>query len=193
MAIRQGVDPHTEASFTLQHRLARLAWGVVWALLARWTPRPMHAWRAVLLRCFGARLGRNCHIYPSATIWAPWNLVMEDEACLGSEVHCYSMAMITIGRRAVVSQGVHLCAGTHDFEDPSFQLVALPISIGAQSWICAEAFVGPGVSVGEGAVVGARAVAMRNVAPWTVNAGNPCRYLRPRNIRDADRPAPSSP
>jgi putative colanic acid biosynthesis acetyltransferase WcaF len=193
MAIRQGVDPHTEASFSFGHRLARLAWGLVWTLLGRWTPRPLHAWRALLLRSFGARLGRNCHVYPSAIVWAPWNLVMEDEACLGSEVRCYSMARITIGRRAVVSQGVHLCAGTHDFEDPSFQLMAFPIEIGAQSWICAEAFVGPGVRVGEGAVVGARAVAVRNIEPWTVNGGNPCRVLRKRKVRDQTVAAVSSP
>ena len=142
----------------------------------------MHGLRAVILRGFGAKLGKNCHVYPTARIWAPWNLAMGDHACLANDVICYSMATIRIGERTVVSQGAHLCAGSHDYEDPHFQLYALPITIGADAWICAEAFLGPGVEIGEGSVIGARAVAMKSMPAWMVCAGNPCRPLKPRRM-----------
>lgn len=132
---------------------------------------------------FGAKMGRGCHVYGKVRIWAPWNLVIEDEAGVGDDAILYSMTTITIGRRAVVSQGAHLCTGTHDHEDPSFRLFAKPITIGAEAWICADAFVGPGVTVGEGAVVGARSVATKDVPAWMVCAGNPCKPLKKRVMR----------
>lgn len=181
--IRDGVNPYEQASFSLRNRLARVAWAIVYHGFFRWTPRPLHGLRAVALRCFGARLGRGCHVYPGARIWAPWNLAMDDQSCLADGVICYSMATIRIGARAVVSQGAHLCAGTHDYEDPNFQLYAQPIGIGARAWICTEAFVGPGVEIGEGAVIGARAVVTKSMPAWTVCAGNPCAPIKPRRIR----------
>jgi len=183
MTIRQGIDPTTQASFSLKNRLGRLAWGIVQATLFRWSPRPAHGLRALLLKMFGAKLGVGCHVYPSAQIWAPWNLEMDDHACLGDGVICYSMARIRLGKKVVVSQRAHLCSGSHDYEDRNFQLYALPITIADHVWVCAEAFLGPGVEIGEGAVIGARAVATRSMPPWMVCAGNPCRPLKPRNIR----------
>lgn len=105
---------------------------------------------------------------------------MDDESAMGRGVICYSMGPITLGKRAVVSQRAHLCAGTHDYEHPGMQLVTKPIHVGDRAWICAEAFVGPGVTVGEGAVIGARAVVTKDVPPWTVGAGNPFRVIKPR-------------
>jgi putative colanic acid biosynthesis acetyltransferase WcaF len=141
----------------------------------------MHEWRSILLRLFGAKIGRGCHVYPKVIIWAPWNLELGDYVGIGDGANCYSMARISIGDRAVVSQGAHLCTGTHDYENPSFRLMARPITIGARCWICAEAFVGPAVDVGEGAVVGARAVMFKNVPPWTVWSGNPAKLIKNRN------------
>lgn len=181
--IKQGVDSRFEPSFGLRNRAARAAWAMCYNLVFRFTPRPAHALRALMLRAFGARLGKACHVYPRARIWAPWNLVMLDNACLADDVICYTMARITLGKNVIVSQGAHLCAGTHDYEDPSFQLYASPITIGDSAWICAEAFVGPGVNIGEGAVLGARAVAIKDVPAWMVCAGNPCRPLKQRKIR----------
>lgn len=182
--IRVGIDPTTQPSFTLQNRLMRAVWGVVYALLFRPSPRPLHVWRAFLLRCFGARLGKQCHVYPKARIWAPWNLRMDDHAGMADDVICYSIAPITLGERVVVSQGVHLCTGTHDYEDPLFQLVARPIYVGAKAWLCTESFVGPGVTVGEGTVIGARSVVTKDMPAWTVCAGHPCRPIKPRTLRD---------
>lgn len=182
-SILKGIDPWTQPSFSLKNRSSRLIWEIVYTLLFRTSPRPFHAWRSFLLRCFGAKLGVSCHIYPRATIWAPWNLVMGDYACLGDKVNCYSMAVISLGKKAVVSQGTQLCTGTHDYEDPKFQLYVKPIHIGDEAWICADTFICPGVSVGEGAVVGARSVVTKDILPWTVCAGNPCKVIKPRVIR----------
>jgi putative colanic acid biosynthesis acetyltransferase WcaF len=140
----------------------------------------MRRWRNFLLRLFGARMDKTASVYGSATVWYPPNLEMSRFATIGPGVTCYNMDRITIGEYAVVSQRAHLCAGTHDFDRPGFQLYTRPIAIGDHAWVAAEAFVGPGVTVGEGAVVGARAVVTRSVAPWTVNAGNPARELRQR-------------
>lgn len=172
--ILQGNEAYTQPSFSLGNRLARASWNLVWALLFRPSPRPAHAWRAWLLRRFGARIGRGVHVYPDVRIWAPWQLHIDEEAGIGDRATLYNMAPMTIGRRCVVSQGAHLCGGTHDIDSPNFQLVARPIDLDPYVWICAEAFIGPGVHVAEGCVIGARSVLMRSAAePWTVWSGNP--------------------
>ncbi|MBC8065064.1 MAG: colanic acid biosynthesis acetyltransferase WcaF [Chlorobia bacterium] len=183
MELRDGVDPRHEATFTLGNRFRRAAWGVVYTLLFRPSPRPFHGWRSGLLSLFGAKMGKGCHVYSKVQIWAPWNLEIHNQAGIGDGVILYSMGLITIGERAVLSQGAHLCAGTHEYEDPSFRLIAKPISIGKEAWICAEAFVGPGIVVGDGAVIGARSVVTRDMPQWTVCAGNPCRPLKKRVMR----------
>lgn len=173
-------SPYDGPSFSRLNRVARLCWQLVWIVLFRPTPPSMHGWRCWLLRCFGARIAQGCHVYSDARIWAPWNLVMAEKACLGPRIICYSMAPIVLGERAVVSQGAHLCTGTHDYNLASFPLYAKPITIGSDAWICAEAFVGPGVQIGNGAVIGSRSVVIRDQPGWMVCAGNPARPLKPR-------------
>eukprot|EP01037_Dinobryon_pediforme_P029270 gene29270-32844_t len=138
------------ASFTLRNRLYRAAWSVTWLLLASWTPVPLHRWRLFLVRLFGGKTASTGGIYPSARIWSPANLVLGEHAYIGPRVRVYSMAKITFGPFSLASQGAHICAGTHDIESEYFQLQARPIDIGRRAWIAAEAFVGPGVTVGEG-------------------------------------------
>lgn len=167
-------------SFALSNRIERAVWSVAWTLLARWTPPMLHGWRVWLLRRFGATVGAKVKVYSSAKIWLPRNFSINDGASVGPRVTCYCIAPIRLEAGAIVSQGAHLCTGSHLIDDPSFQLVARSIRIGADAWVAAEAFVGLGVSVGDGAVLGARGVAMRNLAPWTVFAGNPARPLRRR-------------
>jgi putative colanic acid biosynthesis acetyltransferase WcaF len=174
----QGNDPYRGPSFTLGHRIQRQAWYVVQALLFRTSPRPFHAWRALLLRLFGARLGQGCHVYPGVQVWAPWNLQLGNFVGVADGVTLYNMDSIQIGDYAVISQGAHLCGGTHDFNSANFQLVVKPIVIGAQVWVCAEAFIHPGVVVPEGAVIGARAVVTKSLQqPWAVYVGNPCQQV----------------
>lgn len=173
-------DPFVAPSFSLANRLLRFLWSIVYLLFFRYSPRPLHGWRGFLLRCFGADLGRHVHIYPAVKIWAPWNLVVGDFVGVGDGATLYSMGRITIGDYVTVSQGVHLCAGSHDYNSPNFQLFVAPINIGKQVWICAEAFVGPGVSVGDGAVIGARAVLFKDAESLGVYVGNPAKLVKYR-------------
>lgn len=184
--ILQGVDSRVGPSFSLGNRAARAIWSAVWWTVFRPSPRSFHAWRVWLLKCFGARIGEHCHIQSNCRIWAPWQLVIGDRVGVGAGVHFYNMATITVGSDAVVSQGAHLCAGTHDYTSPHFQLQARPISIAPHAWICTEAFIGPGVSIPEGCVVGARAVMTRSPkeGPWHVYAGNPARMIKKRIVRE---------
>jgi putative colanic acid biosynthesis acetyltransferase WcaF len=177
-------DPYCVPAFPLKNRLLRAAWGVVYALLFRPSPRPCHRWRAFLLRCFGAKLGNSCFIYGRARIWAPWNLTCDDLATIGEEAIIYNPEHVTLGSHAIVSQQAYLCGGTHDYEDPAFPLIAFPISVGAYAWICARATVQPGVSVGEGAVLALGAVATRDLEPWTVYGGVPARRVKLRMRRE---------
>jgi putative colanic acid biosynthesis acetyltransferase WcaF len=123
--------------------------------------------------------------YPGARIWAPWNLVMGDCSTMGDGVDCYSVARIEIGHHASVSQRAYLCAASRDIDDPGHSLMTGPIVIGRHGWVAAEAFVGPGITIGEGGVVAARGVAVRDVPPWTVVAGNPAKPIRERKRREA--------
>jgi putative colanic acid biosynthesis acetyltransferase WcaF len=164
------------------NRLGRLGWSVVWQLLFRPSPRICFGWRRFLLRCFGAKIGQGAHVYPSCHVWAPWNLEMGDHSCLGFDVDCYTVDRVRIGAHATVSQYSFLCTAGHDISDPHMRLVTAPITIGDGAWVCARAFVGPGVEVGDGAVVAACAVAVHDVPPWTVVAGNPARKVKERSV-----------
>jgi putative colanic acid biosynthesis acetyltransferase WcaF len=158
---------------------ARVAWGLA-ALLFRFSPRPLWGWRRWLLRRFGATVGAGVHVYPSVRITMPWNLTIGNQAAIGDAAILYALGPIAIGARATVSQYAHLCAGSHDWRDPEMPLTKPPITVGAQAWICAEAFIGPGVEVGDRAIVGARACAMHDVAPDAIVAGNPARPVGSR-------------
>lgn len=159
---------------------ARLSWRVVWVLLFRPSPDVFQFWRRFLLKVFGANVGPGSHIYPSVRIWAPWNLELGRGACLGRFVDCYNVAPVFVGVGATVSQYSYLCTASHDYTDASFPLKSSPIRIEAKAWVASDVFVGPGVQVGEGAVVGARSSVFRDIPPWTVAVGSPARAIRHR-------------
>ena len=182
----QSADPYLKPSFSVQNRIGRLAWSVVWIFLYRPSPRPFHGWRSFLLRCFGATLGPNCHFYPKSRIWAPWNLVCADGASVGDEAEIYNPSPVSMGSHAIVSQQAYICGATHDYNDPSFPLISFPMSVGAYAWVCARASVSPGVNVGEGAVLGLGSVATRDLEPWTVYAGVPARPIKRRVRREQE-------
>jgi putative colanic acid biosynthesis acetyltransferase WcaF len=178
------VDSHVNASFSLKNRLGRAIWGIVYLIFFRLSPRPLHSWRSFLLRLFGAKVGKRVHVYPGVKIWAPWNTEFHDECGVGNGTTLYAQGRITIGYRAVISQGAYLCAGTHDYTKAGFPLITAPIHIGKHVWIAAEAFIHPGVSIGEGAVIGARSVVLKDMPSWMVCAGNPAKPLKKRTISD---------
>lgn len=174
-------DAYIQAAFSRGDRARRLLWNITAFLLMRLSPRPAHSWRAFLLRLFGATLGEHCHVYPGARIWAPWNLHCEDHVAIADGVEVYNPAPMLLKSHAIVSQNAYLCGATHDYNDPRFQLQAYRMTLGAHCWICARACVLPGVEVGEGAVLGLGSVAVRDLEPWTVYAGNPAERVRERN------------
>jgi putative colanic acid biosynthesis acetyltransferase WcaF len=130
----------------------------------------------------GAKIGPSCLILPGFKVLIPWNLILEDHVAIGRKVEVYNHAMVRIDRMTVISQYSMLCTSSHDYSDITMPLTYRPIKVGSECWIAADAFVGPGVNVGNGAVVGARAVVTRDVAPWTVVIGNPAKFLRSREI-----------
>jgi len=165
---------------------SEMIWRILWSFgqwLFRLSPRPCFGWRRLVLRCFGASVGKHVNTYPSTRIYFPWNLTVGDWSAIGEEALIYNLGPVKIGSRATISHRAHLCAGTHDYARPELPLLKPPIEIGDQAWVCADAFVGPGVVVGEGAVVGARAVVMKNVEPWSVVIGNPARFIKKRSLK----------
>jgi putative colanic acid biosynthesis acetyltransferase WcaF len=177
---------HHTATQTFGNKAARVLWGVVWWLAYRPSPRVLHGWRRLLLRLFGASIGARAHPYPSARIWAPWNLTMGEGSCLGDYVICYSVDQVKLEPYATVSQYTFLCTASHDYTVREMPVITAPIRIGRRAWVAADVFVGPGVTIGEGAVVGARASVFRNVDSWTVVGGNPARIIRKYEIQQEE-------
>jgi putative colanic acid biosynthesis acetyltransferase WcaF len=171
------------ASFTLANRLLRVVWMTAWLVLARFTPPPLHGWRRLVLRAFGARVGKGARVHASVSVWLPANLELGENCLIGPGVRLYNQGHITIGARSVVSQRAHICASTHDISDPHFQLVCRPIRIGRQCWVAAEAFVGPGVTMGDRSVLSARGALFTNAEADEVYSGNPAQFLKQRSLR----------
>lgn len=167
--------------WTRKEMLGRVLWGVA-SLLFRYSPKPFWAWRRVMLRFFGASIGSEVNIDPTCEIFIPWHLQIGSGSTIGRKVVLYALGNIEIGEQVVVSQHVHLCAGSHDFENPEFPLIKSCIRVGDCSWICADSFIGPNVKIGEAAVVGARSVVVKDVGDWQIVAGNPARYVKTRDL-----------
>lgn len=166
-------------SFSLKNKISRLVWNVVRLFLFRpFASRFFKKWRVLVLKCFGAKIEWSSHIYASVKIWAPWNLEMSANATLGPNVDCYNQGKISIGANSVISQKTYLCASTHDYSKKDFPLLLKPITIGNGVWIAADAFIGPGVIIGNNAVIAARAVVIKEVEENTVVGGNPARIIK---------------
>ena len=159
--------------------LRRALWALVQPLW-RFSPRCCWGWRRVLLRLFGAEVAPGGRVYPAARIHQPWNLRLGPRCTIGWGASLYCLGPVRISADVVISQGAHLCAGDHDIRDPAFPLRKRPLSVGQGVWVAAEAFIGPGVTLGDHAVVGARAVVMRDVPASAVVAGNPARVVGQR-------------
>jgi putative colanic acid biosynthesis acetyltransferase WcaF len=167
--------------YTAAEQFRRVGWGFG-KLFFHFSPRPCFGWRRFVLRCFGAKIGRRVNFYPSTIVYYPWKLAVSDWSAVGEDALIYNLGAVTLGEKVTISHRAHLCAGTHNYAQPDLPLLKPPIEIKSQAWICADAFVGPGVTIGEGAVVGARAVVTKNVEPWTIVAGNPARVIKKREV-----------
>jgi putative colanic acid biosynthesis acetyltransferase WcaF len=161
---------------------------VLWSMgrwLIRLSPRPCFGWRRGVLRLFGARIGAHVNVYSSTHLYMPWNVEIGDWTALGEDVFVYSLGRVSIGSSVTISYRAHVCAGTHDLNDPQLPLRRPPVRIDDGVWVGTEAFIGPGICVGRGAVVGARAVVVKDVAPLDVVAGNPARTVSRRRFHGA--------
>ncbi len=166
--------------WTPGQRLRALLWGCCWSLLCGWTPKPANRWRLLWLRVFGATIHGRPFVHQRARIQLPWNLTLHDRACLGDRANAYTLGPITLGAGATIAQEAYLCTGTHKFDDPALPLQTAPVVIGAHAFVGARAFILPGVTVGERAIVGACAVVVRDVPAGAIVAGNPARILGER-------------
>jgi putative colanic acid biosynthesis acetyltransferase WcaF len=176
------IEAYPSSPHSLANRAARAVWSIVWLILFRPTPRLMYGWRRFLLRLFGARIDPSARVFSSVKIWAPWNLEMGCESCLSPHVDCYSVDKVKLGPFAVVSQYSFLCTASHDIRYLHLPLTTAAITIGECAWVAADAFVGPGVTIGSGAIIGARSTVVKDVPPWSVVAGNPAKLVRARTL-----------
>lgn len=163
-----------------------LLWWLVQAIVFPLTLHSMSGFRARVLRLFGAKIGRNVIIRPTARFTYPWKVEIGDYSWIGDDVVLYSLDRIYIGHHAVISQKSYLCTGSHDFQTRSFDLKTGIIRIGNGVWIAADCFVGPGVVIGANSIVGTRSTVLKSLASEQVCWGNPCRAQRDRNA-DFDR------
>lgn len=173
-----------KSELPFRHKLERLTYGIVWTLFVRPIPRDMFSgYKRFVLRLFGAKLSDSAHVYSSAKIYMPRNLIMEGLSNIGPNTNIYNVDTITIKDHATISQGAHLCTASHDITDWNEKLITAPIVVEKYGWVAADAFIGMGVTVGEGAVVGARAAVFKDVDPWTVVGGNPARKIKDRLMK----------
>lgn len=190
--IAEAVDQTLLPAFTLRSRLGRALWNFCWLLLYRTSPRPFHAWRAWLLRIFGAELGLGCHFYPRSKVWAPWNLVCKDRVTLGDDAELYNPSTFYLDSHCIVSQGAYLCGATHEYNKPDFPLVSFPMRVGAYAWVCARAIVHPRVNIGVGAILGLGSIATHDLEPFGIYAGSPAVKIKER-LRGSIPPPYGSP
>jgi putative colanic acid biosynthesis acetyltransferase WcaF len=167
--------------YSTREIILRILWSPVDVIFFRCSPRLLYGWRNLVLKMFGASVGRNVQIFPSARITFPWLLTVEDDVVISWNVKVYNLGAIRIGAGTIVSQYAHLCGGTHDFSTQEFTLLRTGLTIGKNVWIAADAFIGPGVSIGDNVVVGARAVVLKDVEADTIVAGNPAKVIRKIN------------
>ncbi|MFD2942081.1 putative colanic acid biosynthesis acetyltransferase [Flavobacterium notoginsengisoli] len=170
-------------SFSLRNKISRLIWNFARLILFRpFASRLFRKWRVFVLKCFGAKIEWSSHVYASVKIWAPWNLEIGKNSSLGPKVDCYNQGKISIADNTIVSQKTYLCASTHDYNQKDFPLILKPITIGSGVWIAADAFIAPGVSVEDHAVVAARSAVIRNVEKNTIVGGNPAKLIKTRSF-----------
>jgi len=131
------------------------------------------AFRSALLRAFGAKIGKGVGIGSNVNISFPWRLVVGDHVWIGDDVGILSLAQVTIESNVCVARRSFLCTGSHDVRREDFKLKVAPILIRTGSWIAIDSLILPGVTIGEGAVVSAASVVLKDVPANCLVRGNP--------------------
>ena len=172
----------TGRSFSLKFRMLRVVWIVVNFLCLRYSPKPFFKYRNFFMRLFGAKIAQTARVNQTAEIWYPGHLSLGENSAIGFGVVLYNQGQVDIGDNVIISQYAYVCASTHDYHDPLHPLVLAPISISNHVWVCADSFIGPGVTLAEGGVMGARSVIIKDTLPWGVYAGNPAVNVKKRTV-----------
>lgn len=186
MSTNQRLKPVTSQDSAYQSpwstwtRIKNVLFNMTWALTCRVTPNPLNFWRLWILRWFGAQISGRPYVAPSARIRMPWNITLKHRACVAPGGELYALGPIIMHERSTVAQHAYICTGSHDITVEELTLVVGTVEIGADAFIFAGAFVSPGVTIGEGAVIGAHSVVTKDMPPWMICAGNPCKPLKPR-------------
>ena len=163
----------------------RALWHICEIIFFRFFPTFLfRRWRLLVLRLFGAKVHPEANVYSSAQISCPWNLDLKKNSCIGPHVICENDVMLTIEEGATVSQYSYICTSSHDIYHYGFDLQSEPITIKKDAWVAAGSFIGKGLTIGEGAVVAAKSVVIKDVEPWTVVGGNPAKFIKMRMINN---------
>jgi len=170
-------------SATRKEKVLRALWSLFQLPFARWMPKQTSPLRVALLKLFGAKLAAHVEIGAGVQVWVPWNLTMGEYSSIGFGAEIYNFAAVVIGRHVVISQYNYVCTSTHDYTHPYFPLVSKPITIGSQAWVASGCLLSPGITIGEGAVIGARSLVTKSMPPWMVCAGSPCKPIKERLIQ----------
>ncbi len=173
--------PNSESPFTLKENILRTIWILIGSTLFRFSFHNWYLYRSIILKLFGSRIDKNVRIRRTARIEMPWKLTIGKNSAIGDYAVIYNQSEICIGKNATISQYSHLCTGSHVYSVASFIHFSKPIVIEDYAWVASNAFVGPGVRISEGAILGACAVTMHNLEAWTIYAGNPSKVISKRN------------
>jgi putative colanic acid biosynthesis acetyltransferase WcaF len=174
---------HQPSAWSSRDKVRRVAWMFVRATFFRPSFHNWYGWRRFVLRLMGAKIGAGVRVHSTARVEIPWNLEIGDDTVVGVDAILYSLGKIRLGKKVIISQYAHLCAGTHDATDPTFPLLTPPVTVEDGAWVAADAFIGPGVTVGAWAVVGARSTVVKDVPPGQIWAGNPAKFIKPRELK----------
>ena len=166
----------------MKYKLYKTLWMIVWHALVRPFPRASASkFETILLRLFGAKIGKKCNIYSSAKILIPYNLVIGDNVTLADRLLIQNTAMVEIKTNSIISQGTYICAGTHNIYSTKFDTIRKPIRIGENVWVAAECFIAPGVTIGEGAIIQAGSVVVNDIPKYAIAGGHPAKVFSSRD------------
>lgn len=172
-----------DSPWSVSQRIKMILWEYVWMLFCSWTPKPANQWRIFWLKFFGCKIFGKPFVHQRARIQIPWNLILHDRACLGDRANAYTLGIIEIFEHATVGQEVYLCTGTHAFDKPSMNLITNKITIEKNVFIGARAFIMPGITIAENAIVGAGSLVTKNVESNSIIGGNPAKHIKFRTIK----------
>ena len=161
----------------------RGVWYIFNAMVLTNRYNPSGACRKMVLRWFGARIGKGVVIKPKVNVKYPWNLEVGDYSWIGEEVWIDNLGKVKIGANVCISQGALLLCGNHDYKKATFDLIVGDITLEDGVWIGAKSTVTGGVTCASHAVLSAGSVASADLDAYTIYRGNPAEVIRQRNMQ----------